>query len=234
MMKPIRVMKILSLVTTWAFLATGCAMIDRFLFGEEEDKSPEELIMDGMSDMERGRYAKATEAFQTLKDRYPYSKYAVAAEMKMADTLYEREEYDEAYEAYDEFEKLHPKNRDIPYVIYQKGMCHFRQVKSLDREQSHTLKAREEFDRLIKRFPSNEYAGRARKNIRKCLIYLAEYELYVGHFYYKRGKYRAAMARYGYILQHYPDMGQYHEALDYMARCRERLAEELAEAQENG
>ena len=36
-------------------------------------------------------HTSASEAFQNIKDRYPYSKFAVAAEIKIADTLYKRE-----------------------------------------------------------------------------------------------------------------------------------------------
>ncbi|MGD2127307.1 MAG: outer membrane protein assembly factor BamD, partial [Desulfobacteraceae bacterium] len=76
-----------------------------------------------------------------------------------------------------------------------------------------------------------DYANRARRNIRKCLIFLAEYELYVGHFYFKKGKYRAALGRYTYIIEHYPDMGQYHEAIEYISKCKQKLAEEEARKQ---
>ena len=204
------------------FLLGGCSLYEKYL-GGKEDKRPAELMSDGMRNFERSNYEEATEAFQQLKDRYPYSKYAIMAELKMADALYETKAFEEAYTAYDDFEKLHPRNESIPYVIYQKGMCNFRQVTSIDRDQSFTLKAKEEFDRLVKRFPTNEYANRARKNIRQCFIYLAEYELYVGHFYFKMGKYRTAMNRYAYLIQNYPDMGQYHEALEYIGRCKEKL-----------
>jgi outer membrane protein assembly factor BamD len=216
--------------TLAVLLLGGCAAVEWFL-GEEEEKYPQELMMEGIEKLENGSYQAAVEAFQQIKDRYPYSKYAVLAELKMADALYLTKELDLAYEAYDEFEKLHPKNKEIPYVIYQKGMCHFSQMKSIDREQVHTLNAKQQFERLVRRFPRDDYANRARRNIRKCLIFLAEYELYVGHFYFKKGKYRAALGRYTYIIEHYPDMGQYHEAIEYISKCKQKLAEEEARKQ---
>jgi outer membrane protein assembly factor BamD len=181
-------------------------------------------MSDGIKELERGTYTAAVESFQKLKDRYPYSKFAVTAELKMADALYLTEEYDQAFTAYDDFEKLHPKHKDVPYVIYQKGMCQFEQVRSKDREQGHTLKAKAEFERVISRFPRSEYADRARKNLRRCLIYLAEYEVYVGHFYFQRGFYRAALARYTHAIENYPDLGHYHEALESIAKCKQKLA----------
>lgn len=206
-------------------LLGGCAMYNR-VFGEKEEKTPDELMSEGLKSFDRGNYEAATEAFQLLKDRYPLSKFALTAELKMADSLYERKEFDEAYDAYNEFERLHPKNKDIPFVIYRKGMSHFQQITTIDRDQSHTFTAKEEFDRLVRRFPRNDYAHRARKNIRKCIISLSEYELYVGHFYYKMGKYRAAMARFSYIIKNYPDMGQYKEALEYIRKSKEKLSKE--------
>lgn len=210
---------------TLIFLLNGCAIYDRF-FGTSEEKSPEQLFSEGMERFDKGDYEAAVEAFQALKDRYPYNKSVILAELKMADALYNRSEYEAAFDAYDEFEKLHPKDKNIPYVIYQKGMCHFKQVESIDRDQTPARKAKEEFERLVKRFPKDAYANNARKNIRECLISLAEHELYVGHFYFKMEEYKAAMNRYVYIIQHYPDMGQYHEALEYISKCKERLAQQ--------
>ena len=215
------------------FLLSGCAVIEIFTGSSEEELTPDELMTQGVERMERASYSGAVESFQMIKDRYPYSKYATLAELKMADALYQTQEYDAAYDAYDEFGRLHPKHNQMPYVLYQKGMCHFIQMKSNDRDQSHTVKAKEEFERLIRQFPRDNYAHRARKNIRKCLIFLAENELVVGRFYFKMGKYRAALARYAYIVENYPDMGQYNEALEYISRCKAKLAEEASHAQED-
>ncbi|MFH1488879.1 MAG: outer membrane protein assembly factor BamD [Pseudomonadota bacterium] len=210
-------------------LLGGCApvidLVDNFL-KDKEELGPAELMEEGKEKFEKGYWKDAVEAFQGVKDRYPYSKYAIQAELKAADAIYQNEEFDEAFDAYDEFEKLHPRNKEVPYVIYQKGMCHFRQLKTIDRQQVHTLQAKEEFERLVKRFPRDKYADLARKKIRACLAALSEYELYVGNYYFKMGKYRAAMARYSYIIEHYPDMGHYHQALDSIVRAKEKLAEE--------
>ncbi|RJR50167.1 MAG: outer membrane protein assembly factor BamD [Desulfobacteraceae bacterium] len=209
----------------------GCSIIDKY-FKSEEEKSANELMSDGIRDFEMGRMTDAKEAFEKVKDRYPYSKFAVVAELKRADALFESGEFDEAFDAYDEFEKLHPKNPEIPYVIYQKGMCQFRQMKTIDREQIHTLKAKEEFERLVGRFPRDEYAQKARKNIRKCLIFLAEYELYVANYYYRIGKYQAALARYTYLIENYPDLGQYNHALESIAKCKEHILKQEKKEEE--
>ena len=208
-------------------LLNGCALWHS-LFGEEE-LTPAELMSQGMEEFNDGHFEKAAEMFQKIKDRYPYSKYATQAELKMADAQYEKELFDEAYDSYTEFEKLHPRNPDIPYVMFQKGMCNFRRVRSIDRDQTPTHKAQEDFERLIKRFRRSPYAEQARRKVRECYIKLAEHEEYVGNFYFKMGKYQPAMDRYIYLIEHYPDVGQYYSALEKIKICKEKLAETKGE-----
>jgi outer membrane protein assembly factor BamD len=213
----------ISLLALVVFVLQGCALFDWLFSKEEYERSPAELMSEGIDSFESGYNESAIKAFQELKDKYPYSPYAITAEIRIADTLFRRALYDEAFEAYSEFERLHPKNPEIPYVIYQKGMCHFEQVTTIDRDQSHTLLAKEEFERLLKKFPSAEYARTARIKIRECYIFLARYELYVAHYYFKKKNYRAAMERYQYVLENYPDLGQYEEAVEYLSRCKQKL-----------
>ena len=188
-------------------------------------ETPDRLMKKGLEKMAVGDYLSAIDAFQKIKDRYPFSKCATMAQLKLADAIFGKGSYDEAYNNYDEFERLHPTNPQIPYVIYQKGMCHFKQIGTIDRDQSHTSKAKEEFERLIRRFPDCKYSRLAQKRLRDCFIELAEHELYVGKFYYKIKKYKAAKSRFLYILRNYPDLGQYHKALKYLTLCEQKLAE---------
>jgi len=211
---------------------SGCSFYNH-LFGEPEPETPGILMERGMESMAAGHYKSAIDSFEKIKDRYPYSKFALLAELKLADALFGKGSYDEAYDAYDEFERLHPTNAQIHHVIYQKGMCHFSQIGTIDRDQSHTIKAKEEFQRLIKRFPDSVYARLAQKRLRECFINLAKHELYVGKFYYKIKRYKAAKGRFLYILHNYPDLGQYHEALRYLGLCEEKLAEKQLKAAKN-
>ncbi len=202
----------------------GCAMPDGLLDRGEED-DPAKLMEEGLHHLEKGYYTGASQTFQKIVDRYPYSIHCTEAELKLADALYFKESYDEAFDAYHEFQRLHPKNKNIPYALYQKGMCSFSQVTALDRDQSNTLRAKEEFERLTVRYPDSEYADQAHWKIRECFVFLAKSELYVGHYYFRRGEIKAAMGRFRYVLENYPDLGQYHEALQWIAKCREIIAQ---------
>ncbi len=205
------------------FVSSGCAW-----FKTQEEKSANELITEGMEDFEDGKYKKAVESFQKLKDWYPFSKYAILAELKVADAHFYEEQYEEAIFSYEEFETLHPRNEAIPYVIYQIGRCYFKQVDTIDRDQSNTQKALDTFNRLIKTYPDNEYSKKALAHRTKCQKLMAGHDMYVGKYYYKGKHYKAALHRFKSVLSTYPDVGVHHQALHYIAACEKTMQEEEA------
>ena len=158
-MRPIAIVCLIILL-----VVAGCSSlqnsIDKFL-GIEEGDTAEELAWDGMDAYDNGNYGKAIEKFQKLKDIYPFSKYAILAELKIADAHYQREEYEEAIFEYENFEGLHPRNEAIPYVIYQIGRSYYDQIDTTDRDQTSARKAFEAFQRLQKQFPKDQYARRS-------------------------------------------------------------------------
>jgi outer membrane protein assembly factor BamD len=209
-------------------VGSGCSAIKKTwnaIIGKDDVGSAQELAWNGMDAYEDGKYKNAIDYFQNLKDFYPFSKYAILAELKIADAHYHLEHYEEAIFAYEEFEKLHPRNEAIPYVIYQIGLCYFDQIDTIDRDQTSARKALDTFLRLQKQFPDNQYARSAGEHIPKCFKSLAGNEYTIGVFYYKSKHYKAALQRFMAVLSNYPDVGYHQEALQYIAKCEASLAE---------
>jgi outer membrane protein assembly factor BamD len=209
---------------------SGCAW-----FETKEDRSAQELASDGMDQYNNEEYKDAIESFEKLKDYYPFSRYAILAELKIGDAHYHLEEYEDAIAAYENFESLHPLNEAIPYVIYQIGLCYFERIDTIDRDQSNAQKALDTFQRLQKQFPQSLYALKAQQHVKKCLQSLAGHDLYVGQFYYKSKHYKAALHRFESVLSNYPDVGVHYKALQYLTRCKEKVvaqAKETTDAKE--
>ena len=210
-------------------LGYGCSAINKTwdaIVGKDDIGTAQQLAWDGMDAYEDGDYTEAIEHFQNLKDWYPFSKYAILAELKIADSHYHLEQYEEAIFAYEEFEKLHPRNEAIPYVIYQIGRCYYDQIDTIDRDQTPARKALETFERLKKQFPDDQYAHSGAEHINKCVKSLAGNEYYIGLFYFKSKHYKAALNRFMAVLSNYPDVGYHQKALQYIARCEASLADE--------
>ncbi len=191
------------------FLFSGCASIRETwvaLTGEEEEYSAEELAWTAMDYYESGNYRLAIEKFEKLKDWFPFSRYAILAELKIGDAHYKLEQYEEAIFAYEEFEKLHPRNEAIPYVIYQIGRCYYDRIDTIDRDQMPAQEAVETFQRLIKQFPNDQYARLAKDHLNKCYKSLAGHEYIVGVFYFKSKHYEAAYSRFMSVISNYPDL----------------------------
>jgi outer membrane protein assembly factor BamD len=191
---------------------------------KELEKTPESLIQEGMDAYQRRKFEAAIEAFQKVKDRFPYHQYAILAELKLADSYFLNKDYELAVTAYKEFEKLHPANEIIPYVVFQQGMCYFKQMPTIDRDQSKTELAVQEFDRLLKTYPQSEYAAEAQKNRTASRNNLVQHEFYVGEYYFKNKNCPAALGRFEGILQKYPDVAPPKKMESYLQTCREKLA----------
>lgn len=212
----------LSLVAMLA--VSGCAW-----FESKEEKTAQELVSDGMDQYNKEDYKDAIKSFEKLKDWYPFSKYAILAELKIGDAHYHLQEYEDAIAAYENFEGLHPRNEAIPYVIYQIGLCYFERIDTVDRDQSSAQRALETFERLRKQFPKDPYAIKAERHIAKCQQSLAGHDFYVGLFYYKSKHYKAALQRFKAVLSNYPDVGVQEKALQYIIRCEELINSESKE-----
>lgn len=207
---------------------TGCGC----LFGPKETDTAEELAEKGMEYFDDEDYHDALKAFTLLKERYPYSRYAILAELKVADAHFHRKEYAEAIVAYGEFLQLHPKNDAIPYVMYQIGECYYKQLLGEDRDQTPTRQAIAAFQRLLQEHPNSTYANTARERILKCRKLLMKHELYVAKFYFKSKLYEAALGRFEGVLERYKDvlpLSERREVLNSISACKEKLSEEIGE-----
>jgi outer membrane protein assembly factor BamD len=225
----LRNQKTFLLLLVFIFFISGCGWWKDFWKRPERTRAtPEGLYSRGVEAYQDGRYKRAIESFQRLKEEYPLHQMAIMAELGIADSHFSDEEYAEAEIAYNDFINLHPTNDNLPYAMYQLGMCHYKQMFGIDRDQTETKKARKEFERLIARFPSSKFSFMAEKMLRDCKQRLGEHEFYVGHFYFKINKYKAALKRFEIISRDYANLGLDYKVAYFIGETKRRLAEEDA------
>ncbi|MGQ9693195.1 MAG: outer membrane protein assembly factor BamD [Thermodesulfobacteriota bacterium] len=216
----------------------GVSFLNGCAFGPPKDiqKSAQEMYNEGLKLLNKKKYERAAEAFQKLKEEHPLSSYTPLAELRIADALFFNKSYAEAVNQYEEFRKLHPLHGEVPYAIYQMGMCYFKQMLSVDRDQTATEKALEQFRYLIENFPHSPHTPAAREKVQACRKQLAEHEYYIAHFYLRMKKYRAALGRFEKILQAFPDLGYEEKLKPLIAKCHAEIAkiEEKEKKKEKG
>lgn len=209
-------MKKLVCLVCLVFLVSGCALFEG---SRRMDKTAEQLAAEGSSAFMRGKYKNAVKAYTDLKDWYPFSRYAILAELKIADAHFNLKEYDQAIAAYEQFERMHPRNEAIPYVINQIGMSWYNQMDTVDRDITPAKNALAQFRRLLEQFPDDEHAKKAPDLITACIDKIAGHELYVAKFYMKTGQYQAALNRFQYIVEFYAGTDQSETALNLIPEC---------------
>jgi outer membrane protein assembly factor BamD len=203
-------------------LLSGCSLFEET---HQMNKNAQQLAAEGAASFMNEDYEDAVKAYTDLKDWYPFSRYAILAELKIADAHFHLEEYPEAIAAYENFEKMHPKNEAVPYIINQIAMCWFNQIDTIDRDATPAKKAMAEFERLIRLFPENEYSQKALAHIDACIDNIASHELYIANFYNKTEKYEAALKRYQYIVENYAGTDQSQIALEKIPGVSEHIKE---------
>jgi outer membrane protein assembly factor BamD len=160
------------------------------------------------------RYEEAITKFSEVRNKHPYSKYAVEAELHIADIHYKKESFIEAQGAYQLFKDFHPKNPKIDYVTFRLAMSYFNQLPgTTDRDLTPALKAIPFFNEVLTSFGQSQYAKEAAEKKEECLRMLAEKEAYIGHFYFVRDMYDSAAKRYAGLLSAYRGKGYDEQAL---------------------
>lgn len=168
-------------------------------------------------------YDEAIETFQTIIDNYPYHELAVKAELRIADTYFEDERYDEALSYYRSFSDLHPQHEKVPYTVLQSALCHYRQIHSINRDQTATREAQVHLEKLIREYP---YASETREGealLRELRTRLSRSMMQMGDFYLKRDEFQAAAERYRSVLNVYPGLGLDPEGLYKLGVCYENM-----------
>ncbi len=194
-----------------------------------EDVPPaEDLYTEALEIMEGRRwvgllpfvdYTVAIESFQSIIDNYPYSDWAVLAELKIADAYFEDAAYDEALSYYRDFADLHPAHEKVPYTILQSALCRERQMQAANRDQTATREALLHLDRLLAKYPHSPEAQEAETLWRDLRTRLAENVTQIAEYYLEREEYESAAERYRSLLNEYPGLGLDAQALYNLALC---------------
>jgi len=203
---------------------SGCSMIRKAPTGEDFYAQAEAMY-------ERGDYNAAIDNYQHVIDQFPFSPYAEDAELKIALSLYQEHKYTEAINAFSDFQRMHPTNKNLALASYYLGMSYFDQIHRADQDQTNTEYALTQFQNLERRYPESEFAQLAQDRIESCREMLARNEQIIGEYYYDRAHFRAAESRLAELMQKYPDTPAAPQALYELAVTLEKEGKKYSAAQ---
>ena len=177
----------------------------------------------GQKALQKHEWDSARQHFKRIIDAFPQSQYAPSARLGLGDSyIQEGGNANDilAIGAYREFLTLYPSHPKSDYAQFQVAESYYRQKSGPDRDQTQTIHALEEYERLLDLYPSSEYIEKARDRIKESRQTLARAEYMAGYFYQKTRQFcRAAVARYEGIVKEYPDFADLDLVLLHMAEC---------------
>ncbi|PYX86776.1 MAG: outer membrane protein assembly factor BamD, partial [Acidobacteria bacterium] len=169
-----------------------------------------------MDAMKHNKFDVARMTLQTLINTYPDSEYIARAKLAVGDSWYAEggtTSLTQAELEYKDFITFFPNMPEAAEAQLKIANIHYQQMEKPDRDFTHAMRAEDEYRQLINQFPDSKLLPEARQRLLEVQEVLAEREFRIGHFYYIREAYPAAIARLRSVVDKYPLYSQADEAL---------------------
>jgi len=199
----------------------------------DEKDSAEKLYADARDDMSSGSYDRAIKTLEKVEGRAAGTLLAQQAQLELAYAYWKTGERAQAQSTLDRFIKLHPSSPALDYAMYLKGLVHFNDNLGIlssisrqdisERDQQASRDAYQSFKQLVEQFPNSKYSADARVRMDYIVNALAQYELHVARYYYRRGAYVAAANRAQQAVREYQQTPSIEEALYILALSYDKL-----------
>jgi outer membrane protein assembly factor BamD len=194
---------------------------------------PEEMYEMAKASLDGRSFQTAIRRYRALTTAYPFGRHAEQSQLDLAYAYQQSRRAEDALTTLDRFIRTYPTHPNIDYAWYLKGLTHYSESMGMlrrlfpgqvvDRDQESARLAFQDFQELILRYPQSRYVADARQRMVYLRNVLAEYEMTVGEYYYRRQAYIAAIGRAQYVIENYPGAPANAQALDLMARSYQKM-----------
>jgi outer membrane protein assembly factor BamD len=219
------------LIISLAMGLSSCKTVGKWFGGGKEEKTEtlpvEAMYAEAKKALNKDDYSKAQTFYQRLSSRFPYGAYSEQAQLELAYAQYKQGKREDASSTIDRFIRTYPTHKNIDYAYYLKAVINFEQRNALfanitrldmsSRDLGAPTKSFNDFNEVVRRFPTSRYAPDSAKRMVYLRNLLARYEFNVGIYYLRRGAYVAAAGRGKYVIETYPQSEYQGDALALMA-----------------
>lgn len=210
----------------WVFLAASPLLAS---CGSKQDQdslldytqSAERQYQEAMDEFDDEDCATADKLFQDVRKKFPFSRFAVLAEIRLADCEFIEGNHSEAAVSYQQFYKAHPTHEEAHYAAFRRGMCYLELIPGdyiitpppHERDQAATRDARAAFTYFLNTYPRSPLRERAEEHLSEVVDALVRHEMYVAEFYLSRDDRRAAAVRLEGIRASFPESSLVPDAM---------------------
>ena len=191
------------------------------------------MYADAKSDLASGAFENAIKTLERVEGRAAGTLLAQQAQLDLAYAYWRSGDRTQALTTIERFIKLNPSSPALDYALYLRGVINFNDdIGALgalagqdlsERDQRASRDAHQAFKQLIDQFPDSPYAEDARVRMDYIANSLANYELHVARYYFRRGAYLAAVNRAQIAVSDFQGAPASEEALYIMVQGYDRL-----------
>ena len=213
-----------------SLLLAGCSSTPK---DDAPTATAERLYEEARDDMASGSYEKAIKTLERVEGLAAGTLLAQQALLDMAYMNWRSGERARAMTSIERFIKLNPSSPALDYALYLRGVINFNDSLGLmgditgqklsERDQRASRDSWEAFKQLVDQFPDSRYTPDALVRMAYIVNSLAEYEVHVARYYFRRGAYVAAANRAQHAITEFPQAPSTEEALYILAQCYDKL-----------
>ena len=208
-------LKILFL-SLFLILITSCSkepLKKSIIKGKSLELQVEEAYKEGMEALNAGDVLFAAKKFNEAEILFPQADSAPQSALMAAYSYYTQDYYGDSIAELKRFLKVYPAHKDLGYVYYLLAICYYEQIVDEKKDLQSIIKAKENFNIILKNYPDTEYAIDAEFKIDLIDDILAAKEMYLGRYYFERKKWIPAIKRFREIIDKYDTTIYAEEAL---------------------
>ena len=177
------------------------------------DRQVLEAYDGGLEALDDGDVLYAAKKFNEAEMLFPQGKWAPKAALMAAYSYYIQDYYGDSIAELERFIIVYPLHKDLVYAYYLLSVCYYEQIVDEKKDLQAIIKAKKNFQILIKNYPDTEYAMDAEFKIDLINDILAAKEMYIARYYFDKRKWIPAINRFRKITDEYDTTIYAEEAL---------------------
>jgi outer membrane assembly lipoprotein YfiO len=156
-----------------ALLAVAACSTKHVTLGGKLKTHPtaEENYRAGVELAKKESWPEAQQFFDYVKTKFPFSKEAALADLRLADLKFDQHLWAEAVEAYSRFVQLHPSHDEVDYAEFRMAQSFFKDAPgefflfppAHEKDNRQTERAANALAAFVEKYPKSKYAPEAKK-----------------------------------------------------------------------
>jgi len=218
------------------------ALLSTFLFACSSKAKKKDPYQDIAADviyekatvaLNKGKYSKAVEAYESLDAQYPFGEYTEKAHLDIIYAYYRFNELPAAMRSADRYIRLHPRSPYLDYVYYMRGLIKYTEsigfaarylpLDLTQRDSNNEQASFGYFQEFLSLYPNSPYAPDARQRLVALRNNLAQQQLNIAEYYMRRSAWLAAANRAQGVVEHYPQTPAVNKSLAIMVVAYDKL-----------